>query len=359
MAVSAPSKQQDFFLLFEKFIADSRGGKRLQPNGKPFTKGTISNYAATLGLLKDFSEKKAFPLRLRNLRQLNSREMVVETNYWKRFYKKFCDLLYKDKGFYDNYAGLCIKNIKVFFSYLNKHTPVATGDLSKLFYVRKEEVAIYPLMPEELNFLIYNEEFEKKLSPKMKEVKDVFVFGCTVALRVSDLLCIKKTNLRIVNGQHYLAVRSIKTSSDSSIKLPDYAIDILSKYSKQKIKLLPHFNKSNLNQYIKLLLEQAGLIHEVSKGRERRGKFVELKKETADKDKQFRFCDVASTHTMRRTAITTMLCLGMPEQLVRRVSGHAPNSKEFYRYVAWAQTYQDQETEKAFSQLKNRVAATA
>jgi thiaminase len=49
----------------------------------------------------------------------------------------------------------------------------------------------------------------------------------------------------------------------------------------------------------------------------------------------------------------------MPEQLVRRVSGHAPNSKEFYRYVAWAQTYQDQETEKAFSQLKNRVAATA
>lgn len=34
--------------------------------------------------------------------------------------------------------------------------------------------------------------------------------------------------------------------------------------------------------------------------------------------RSFRFCDVASTHTMRRTAITTMLCLGMPEQFGRR-----------------------------------------
>ena len=41
----------------------------------------------------------------------------------------------------------------------------------------------------------------------------------------------------------------------------------------------------------------------------------------------------------------------MPEQVVRKISGHSASGKEFYRYVSWAQTYQDQETEKMFEKL--------
>jgi len=57
---------------------------------------------------------------------------------------------------------------------------------------------------------------------------------------------------------------------------------------------------------------------------------------------------------MRRTAITTMLSLGVPEAVVRKISGHAPGSKEFYRYVQWAQSYQDAETEKMFHVLEQK-----
>lgn len=70
------------------------------------------------------------------------------------------------------------------------------------------------------------------------------------------------------------------------------------------------------------------------------------------KGKSYRFCDLVSTHTMRRTAITTLLVLGMPELLVRRISGHADNSISFYRYVHYAQQYQDQEIEKVYQQLQ-------
>ena len=62
---------------------------------------------------------------------------------------------------------------------------------------------------------------------------------------------------------------------------------------------------------------------------------------------------------MRRTAITTMLCLGMPEQVVRKISGHSPAGKEFYRYVLWAQTYQDTETEKLFEKLQGKKLEVA
>ena len=101
----------------------------------------------------------------------------------------------------------------------------------------------------------------------------------------------------------------------------------------------------------------AGFTHEVRVQRDRRGKSIELK---TDKEKKaYRFCDIASTHTMRRTAITTMLCLGMQEQLVRKISGHAPGSKEFYRYVLWAQTYMDHEAEKVFEKLKGKELKVA
>jgi len=40
---------------------------------------------------------------------------------------------------------------------------------------------------------------------------------------------------------------------------------------------------------------------------------------------------------------------------VRKISGHAPSSKEFYRYVLWAQAYQDKETESRFSRLQEKT----
>ena len=45
---------------------------------------------------------------------------------------------------------------------------------------------------------------------------------------------------------------------------------------------------------------------------------------------------------------------GQRNAVIRKISGHAPGSKEFYRYVSWAQTYQDKETEKMFEKLEEK-----
>lgn len=353
MKKRSTKKELPFFSLFNRFIQESKKGRRLQPNGKKIGDGTIKNYGYTLKTLEQFCAIKSFPLRIKQERYLNQRDAEKEKNYWKKFYTRFTDYLYKDCGYFDNYVGQHIKTLKTFFNYLNKDLALGVGIFHKQFYVRKEEIPIFPLMPEELSFLIYDQTFENSLCARLKEVKDVFVFGCTVALRVSDLLALKKSNLRLVSGHYYLAVRSQKTSTDTLIKLPGFAISILDKYMRKRKGLLPLFNRSNLNQYIKLLLEKAGFTHQVNIQREKRGKIIVKKRVTPEAN--WRFCDVASTHTMRRTAITTMLCLGMPEGVVRKISGHAPNTKEFYRYVLWAQTYQDHEMDKAFGLLQPKL----
>ncbi|MFT3683044.1 MAG: tyrosine-type recombinase/integrase [Ferruginibacter sp.] len=356
MTPAAGKKVHSFFELYDHFLKDSRSGRRLQPNGKKVSAGTLDNYCYTKKLLQKFCAEKLFELRIRSISRLTQREIKVEKNYWAKFYKKFTDYLYTDCGHFDNYVGATVKNIRTFFGYLNKNLLLQTGDFYKQFYVRKEDVPIVTLLPEELNYLIYDKAFEESLRPQLKRVKDMFVFGCTVALRFSDLVMLKRSNIRINGSNWYICVRSKKTATDTKICLPGYAVAILQKYEKQKGGyLLPRYNKVNLNLYVKELAERAGFTHDIRKTRTRWGIQKELENKKGMGKQGHRFCDLVTTHTMRRTAITTMLSLGMPEHAVRKISGHSPMSKEFYRYVALAQSYQDKETVEMFARLKDRV----
>jgi hypothetical protein len=46
-----------------------------------------------------------------------------------------------------------------------------------------------------------------------------------------------------------------------------------------------------------------------------------------------------------------MLSLGMPELLVKKISGHTKDSSAFYRYVEFAQQFMDREIDKAHERL--------
>ena len=176
MTTYTKKKVYPFFDLYDKFVRDNETGRPLQANGKKVSVGTIQNYRYTKLLLQKFSDAKKFELRIRSTKNLTQRDMQVEKNYWAKFYKKFTDYLYNDCGHYDNYAGANIKHIRTFFGYLNKNLLLQTGEFHKLFFVRKESVPIVTLLPEELNYLIYNKAFEESLSAQLKKVKDVFCF---------------------------------------------------------------------------------------------------------------------------------------------------------------------------------------
>ena len=120
------------------------------------------------------------------------------------------------------------------------------GNYHKKFHIYKETIEIVTLQPEQLNYLIYNSAFESSLSAKLLNIKDIFVVGCTVALRYSDLINLKPSNLEVDNSQYYLKVQSKKTKVYTRIKLPEYVIKIFSKYRKNN-RLLPYFNLVRLN----------------------------------------------------------------------------------------------------------------
>nr|WP_321234638.1 tyrosine-type recombinase/integrase [uncultured Psychroserpens sp.] len=342
-------KQPQLLLpLFKQFIRDSETGKRLKKNGEKITKGSINNYRYTYKNLEQFTETTGFELRICDANKLNKRERLSEKNYWKKFYKKYTEHLYK-KGCYDNYVGANIKHLRTFFNYLKRDKDINTGDYQLLFYVRKEAVDILVLSPEQLKFLIHDMEFHNSLSPAMKRIKDVFVFGCTTGLRYSDIFQLTNKNFEKQNNEWYLKLKSQKTKTYSFIKLPNYAVEIYKTYqsTSNKAKVFKQVTLFIFNRSLKQIGEQAGFIDPIEMSRERQGKTKQIH------GKQLRFCDKMSSHMMRRTAITTLLILGMPEHLVRKISGHSHSSSSFNRYVHYAQVYVDKEIDKVHQKLEH------
>lgn len=342
-------KPQAFIPLFKQFIRDSESGKRLKKNGERITAGSIVNYKYVLHNLVQFSTEQDFELRVCSILRLTSRELKSEKTYWKKFYKGFTEFMYK-KGCFDNYVGANIKVIRVFFNYLKEEKDLYVGDFHKQFYVRKEEIDILVLSPEQLKFLIHDKEFEKKLTSTQIKLKDIFVFGCTTGLRFSDIFLLTNKNFEKTNEDWYLKLKSKKTKTYSFIKLPSYAIEVYQKYkpSNSRTTIFGEKNLSNFNRSLKRIGELAGFTDVVEVSREKQGKA----KKVGSKAKE-RFCDKMSSHMMRRTAITTLLILGMPEHLVRKISGHSHGSSSFNRYVHYAQAYIDKEIEKVHTKLES------
>ena len=338
--------------LFKQFIKDTETGKRLKKNGERIKPDSIQNYHYVLQNLIQFSSDTNFELRICDASKLNKRELQSEKNYWKKFYQKFTDYLYK-KGCHDNYVGSNIKVIRVFFNYLKNDKDFFTGDFQRLFYVRKEEIEILVLSPEQLKFLIHDKEFENNLSESNRRIKDIFVFGCTTGLRYSDIFLLTNKNFEKVENDWYLKLKSKKTKTFSHIKLPAYAVAIYQKYQSRNVKN-PVFGSTslfNFNKSLKQIGELANFTASVEVSREKQGKRLTKQNNKAAN----RFCDKMSSHMMRRTAITTLLILGMPEHLVRKISGHSHASGSFNRYVHYAQVYIDKEIEKVHLKLENSM----
>lgn len=334
---------------FGQFINAAAGGRRLTASGRRISKGTLMNYHFVQKLLLEYEEKKGLTLRILLLHKASLRTLVKEKSYWARFFHRFSDFLYRDKGYYDQYASNIFKIIKTFFNYLQSEKGYVIGHYHKMFRIPLRQSAPVVLQPWQLQFLISNVAFNAALNPCQRRARDIFVFGCTVALRFSDLMNLRRPNLVKTETETSLILFTQKTGAEIRVPLPGYVLEIITRNKRKSGKyLLPRLSSTNMNLQIKKLIQLAGWVHRLPKYISCRGKMLELKSKTGN---TWPFYQHMTTHTMRRTAITSLLMLGVPENIVRKVSGHAPGSKEFYKYVSIAQEYLSQEVKNAHKKL--------
>ncbi len=336
----------NLLLAFAEFLKkNNRGLKNKALAKKQRSSNTVTQravYKHLTGFLLQKPEFEVLPI----VKGKSQRELKSAGKYWQRFGQAYTKYL-QGQNFAVNYIGLHVKVLRTFLTWYQTQRNLNLGDFKSHLQPVKEETPIITLSQSHL-FKLMDVEFLESLPLHLNKTARLFLFGCTVGLRYSDLVSLTARNIENRDGAVYLVQRSQKTDTLTRIKLPGYAIQIIESFGKHGKKLLPFPSKNQFNQNLKKLGELAGWTEDTGKLRLRNGKKVELK---TKRGKKYRFCDLLSSHVMRKTAITTLLMNGMPEHMVRRISGHTANSVEFFRYVKYSQSFLDEHTDAIFEKL--------
>jgi integrase len=343
---------QYFLDYLDLMITESKNGLRIQKNGKKIASATFGAYHTLRHHIVEYEKYTGKRITIILQTDKSPSELKALKQYWNNWYASFLDYCYTKQNLYDNAAGNNIKVFNTLWNYMREVKLLDIGNYQQNFRVFRENIQVIALEPHHLSKLINNTPIYNSLSPTLKKIRDSFLFGCTVGLRIKDLKALTKENLKITNDGIYIVNVSSKTNTETSVKLPLYCVEILERYKeiKNTKKLLPICKDQRFNYYIKDVCKAYGFDNPIMKKREQRGKKINIYKNPETKECH-KLYELVSSHTMRRTAITSLLRLNVPERVVKSISGHCSSSKDFDRYVAYSQQFNDEKSDAAFEKL--------
>ncbi len=159
----------------------------------------------------------------------------------------------------------------------------------------------------------------------LERVRDVFIFLCFTGLRYSDVKNLRHSNIR---GEH-IEITTMKTMDSLRIELNKHSRSILEKYQDvhfEDDKVLPVISNQRMNNYLKELMELAGIDEMITETTYRGNERIDTTKPKYE---------LIGTHAGRRSFITNALILGIPPHVVMKWTGHK-DYKSMKPYIAIA-----------------------
>ena len=143
-------------------------------------------------------------------------------------------------------------------------------------------------------------------TPSTQVYRDIFMFHCLIGCRVGDLE--KMTRANIVDGAVEYIAEKTKNHKPRTIRVPlnDKAKAILEKYSDLETRILPKINQNVYNRQIRKILKLLGI--------NRMETVIDnMTREPVQKP----ICDIATSHTARKTFIGNLYKKANPMELSR------------------------------------------
>ncbi len=167
---------------------------------------------------------------------------------------------------------------------------------------------------------VYYADLSKE-TPSTQVYRDIFMFHCLIGCRVGDLQ--KMTRANIVDGAVEYIAEKTKNHQPRTIRVPlnEKAKAILAKYSDLEERILPKINQNIYNRQIRKILRLLGI-----------DRMVTVIDNETRQPVQRRICDIASTHTARKTFIGNLYKKVKDPNLVASLSGHADGTRVLARY---------------------------
>ena len=289
-------KQADYPLLYHynEFINERNQSMR-------FGEGIIKVYKSTNKRLEEYEKNKGVVLTLADMNQT--------------FFNSFVDFLLLECNVTKNTVGKHIKTLKTFLHDALDKGLTKDNEFVKSFKVWKENADSVALTEAELERL---EKLDLSQHLKHDKVRTLFLLQIYTGLRVSDLMRLKPGNFDFRTME--ITINTQKTEDLLQIPIPKRLKAVLDKYPDLE---LPKMSDQKYNDYIKELCKMAE-IDTLIPTKSRNGKEkLEI---------MIPKYELISSHTARRTYITISLKLGVPADMIMKITGHK-DRVSFQKYV--------------------------
>lgn len=161
----------------------------------------------------------------------------------------------------------------------------------------------------------------------LKDARDWLVMGCYLGQRVSDLLVMKKENIKEKGKLKMIEITQKKTKKKVSVLLHPKVIEILEFRNWEFPKTFSNnleSNKTIFNKYIKEVAKEAGLVYKVNGGK--------VNKKTNRKEKGiYEKWELVTSHICRRSFASNYYTT-IPTPLLMNITGHS-TEKDFLLYI--------------------------
>lgn len=306
--------------LFRNKLNDLHKGTSAQLSTDPLVIDALNSFIEDRLKFKShntYRNNTTFANHLKNFIGAKASKSLTFKDITQKFVNDFNEYLVSDLKQINNTAAKNARTLRTFLNYCQERRLYIPSELLK-FQVRENEPAIIALKESEVLHL-YN---LKLTSAKLEKVRDAFVFMCMTSLRYSDVVKLKKHEIR--GDFIQFNIRKGESTSDHTVPLLPIAKEILAKYQDTpEDTALPVPSNQKMNQYLKEVCELAGFdqvvtITELYSGQKR--------------TKQFKKFELISCHTGRKSFISMAVNKRMSEAFIKSITGHTKNSKSFIRY---------------------------
>lgn len=296
-----PAKQQDFFTLYNQFMryqSTQRGNKNVSV-------GTYDNYRQLQARLEDFSryEKISFGFH-----------SIDET-----FADRFSSYLTVEHENEPSTIAQRFKTLKTFLKWARIHHEISISDriIATIRSDSTQHPFVYLTEPEmaSIRKLDLSRDKQKDL------VRDAFILLCETGLRHSDLSSLSADNIVRDGATVFIHKQSVKTEVNLTIPLSSTALAILKKYNglspKDWVPPLSPFNVA-----IKEVCRLAGITDR---------SIVTYGTGNYRQERILHKYQLVSSHTGRRSYITRLANLQVPDHVICSLTGQSKATMQNYK----------------------------
>ncbi|MBQ7818101.1 MAG: tyrosine-type recombinase/integrase [Bacteroidales bacterium] len=222
-----------------------------------------------------------------------------------------------------NYANTSFKRFKAFWRWCRERLLVVNGVDIGFPFKTKMTPDMYGT-PNWLNKVELDVLINAELTDAKERTRDIFIFQCFTACRVSDMVQLRKSN--VYDGVlSYIPQKTInKRAEVVRVPLTKFALSVIEKYANdENDALLPFISPQKYNDNLKDLFKFLNLDRPINR----------LNPHTNQPEIVPLF-SIASSHLARRTFVGQLYEANVKDSIISSMSGHAEGSKAFNRYRA-------------------------